>query len=71
MHPSGSSNCKQWFSIACSSISRFRQRVIQPPEDGDSAVWEDDPSFDLHNHLKQIALPPPGDEAALQESSAN
>ena len=29
--------------------------------------WEDDPDFDLDLHLHRLALPPPGDEAALQE----
>ena len=47
-------------------FSRFRQRVVQPREDGGSAAWEDDPSFDLDHHLKQTSLPAPGDEAALQ-----
>jgi diacylglycerol O-acyltransferase len=47
-------------------FSRFRQRVVQPREDGGSAVWEDDPSFDLGQHLKQTTLPAPGDEEALR-----
>jgi diacylglycerol O-acyltransferase / wax synthase len=29
--------------------------------------WEDDPDFDLDLHLHRLALPPPGDQAALQE----
>jgi diacylglycerol O-acyltransferase / wax synthase len=46
---------------------RFRQRVIesrlplQPPK------WEDDPDFALEHHMHHIALPAPGDQAALQE----
>ena len=47
-------------------FSRFRQRVVEPREDGGSTTWEDDPSFDLDHHLKQTSLPPPGDEAALR-----
>ena len=44
---------------------RFRQRVrgsllgLTPP------FWEDDPDFDLDVHLQHVALPPPGDRAAL------
>ena len=47
-------------------FSRFRQRVVQPREDGNSEAWEDDPSFDLDRHLRQTSLPAPGDEAALR-----
>jgi diacylglycerol O-acyltransferase len=45
---------------------RFRQRVVQPREDGDSAAWEDDPSFDLDHHLRQTSLPAPADEGELR-----
>ncbi|MGZ4193951.1 MAG: WS/DGAT/MGAT family O-acyltransferase [Solirubrobacteraceae bacterium] len=46
---------------------RFRQRVaedrlpLRPPR------WEDDPDFALEHHMHHIALPAPGDQAALQE----
>ena len=45
---------------------RFRQRVIEgaPPLSGPH--WEDDPNFDLDLHLHRVALPAPGDRAALQ-----
>ncbi|WP_370326158.1 wax ester/triacylglycerol synthase family O-acyltransferase [Euzebya sp.] len=43
---------------------RFRQRVV------DSEVgrprWVDDPDFDLSSHLHHVALPHPGDDAALR-----
>lgn len=44
---------------------RFRQRVVEgtPPVSGPH--WEDDPNFDLDLHLHRVALPPPGDRAAL------
>ncbi|MGC8121770.1 wax ester/triacylglycerol synthase family O-acyltransferase [Marinobacter sp. VGCF2001] len=42
---------------------RFRQRVI---DKGDSVFWEDDPLFDLDNHLHSIALPGNGDKGELQ-----
>ena len=29
--------------------------------------WEDDPDFDVENHLHRFALPAPGDQAVLQE----
>jgi diacylglycerol O-acyltransferase / wax synthase len=43
---------------------RFRQRVADPL--GRGPAFEDDPSFDIENHLHRIALPSPGDKAALQ-----
>ncbi len=30
-------------------------------------AWEDDPDFDVENHLHRLALPAPGDQAVLQE----
>jgi WS/DGAT/MGAT family acyltransferase len=44
---------------------RFRQRVgeplARPPR------FEDDAEFDVDQHLHRVALPPPGDRAALEE----
>jgi len=48
-------------------FDRFRQRVVQPRLPLGSLYWEDDPDFDLNNHLQRATLPPPGDQAALQE----
>jgi diacylglycerol O-acyltransferase len=42
---------------------RFRQRVVDPP--GRRPAFEDDPEFDLENHLHWRALPEPGDSGAL------
>jgi diacylglycerol O-acyltransferase / wax synthase len=44
---------------------RFRQRVVEPF--GRAPAFEDDPSFELANHLHRLALPAPGDDAALQD----
>jgi WS/DGAT/MGAT family acyltransferase len=48
---------------------RFRQRVADPL--GRTPAFEDEPHFDVDNHLHRIALPAPGDEAALQETVAD
>lgn len=45
---------------------RFRQRVSDPL--GRTPAFEDDPNFDLANHLHRMALPAPGDEVALRET---
>ncbi len=48
-------------------VDRFRQRAVQPRPPRRTPYWQDDPNFDLDYHLQRIALPPPGDQAALQE----
>jgi len=50
---------------------RFRQRVVEgrPPVSGPH--WEYDPNFDLDLHLHHVALPEPGDRAALAELVAD
>ena len=50
------------------SYKRFSQRVVE--RDG-KAFWEDDPNFNLDNHLHHIALPDPGDQEALEELVAD
>ncbi len=45
-------------------FDRFRQRVAESRLGG--FRWEDDPHFDIANHVHRIALPAPGDEQALQ-----
>ena len=44
---------------------RFRQRVVEAL--GRPPVYEDDPSFDIANHVRRLSLPAPGDRAALQD----
>jgi diacylglycerol O-acyltransferase len=43
---------------------RFRQRVAEPLG---RPAFEDDPGFDIDQHMHRLALPAPGDRAALQE----
>jgi diacylglycerol O-acyltransferase / wax synthase len=45
---------------------RFRQRVREPRLGIGAPQWEDDPAFDLDLHLHHVALPAPGDRAALE-----
>jgi diacylglycerol O-acyltransferase len=46
---------------------RYSQRVVEPPFGLGMPRWRDDPDFDLDLHLHRVALPAPGDTAALQE----
>lgn len=44
---------------------RFSQRVTEPL--GRSPRFEDDPEFDVDQHLHRLAIPAPGDRATLEE----
>ncbi len=44
---------------------RFRQRIADPL--GRTPAFEDDPTFDVDNHVHRMSLPEPGDQAALLE----
>ena len=48
-------------------FDRFTQRVVQPGNPLRPPYWETDPHFDLSSHVRRIALPPPGNQEALQE----
>ncbi|MGZ6641584.1 MAG: WS/DGAT/MGAT family O-acyltransferase [Solirubrobacteraceae bacterium] len=46
---------------------RFSRRIAEPPLGIGVPSWEDAPDFDLDRHIHRLALPAPGDKAALQE----
>lgn len=46
---------------------RFRQRVVEPRLGVGVPSWKDDADFDLDLHVHRLALPAPGDDAALQQ----
>lgn len=48
-------------------FDRFRQRVVKPILPWRRVCWEDDPHFNLNDHVHRIILPPPGDQKVLQE----
>ena len=45
---------------------KFRQRVVESHLPLLPASWEDDPDFAIEHHVHHVALPAPGDDAALQ-----
>src|SRR5438270_611315 len=45
--------------------ARARQRVRRDPLRLRRPAWEEDPHFDLSNHVRRLALPAPGDETIL------
>lgn len=48
-------------------FERFRRRIVMHGFPIATPHWEDDPAFDLTAHLHHLALPQPGDKAALLE----
>jgi WS/DGAT/MGAT family acyltransferase len=49
------------------AFPRFRQRVAEPLFGIGVPQWVNDDHFDLDAHLRRVALPEPGDKAALEE----
>lgn len=47
-------------------VPRFRQKLAQPPLALSRPWWVDDPQFNLDYHLRQTALPRPGDTGQLK-----
>jgi diacylglycerol O-acyltransferase len=54
-------------SARLSLVPRFRQRVTEIPLGLSNPVWSDDPGFDLRWHVRNSALPRPGEMAQLRE----
>lgn len=48
----------------------LRRRLVEVPFGLDQPYWIEDPDFDLDYHVREIALPPPGDERRLAEQVA-
>jgi diacylglycerol O-acyltransferase / wax synthase len=46
-------------------IPRYRQRVMFPPFGLAHPTWEDDPGFDLADHIEEITLPAPADDLMM------
>jgi diacylglycerol O-acyltransferase / wax synthase len=52
------------------AISRLRQRVVATPMRLGPPRWEVDDRFDIDYHLRRVAVPAPGDFAAVLELAA-
>lgn len=51
-------------------IEQFRWRLAEVPLGLDHPYWTEDPDFDLEFHVREIALPAPGDDEQLGEQLA-
>ena len=47
-------------------FGRFHQRVVRPRTRANLPHWEDDPNFDIDNHVTHVALPAPSGDVALR-----
>lgn len=50
---------------------RFRQRARHAWLPWPGQWWEDDPGFDLERHVREVRLPAPGDDSALEDHVAS
>src|SRR5688500_17613909 len=47
-----------------------RRRLLHVPLGLDQPYWIEDPGFDIEYHVRELALPSPGDERQLAEQAA-
>jgi diacylglycerol O-acyltransferase len=48
----------------------FRRRLVEVPLGIDQPYWIEDPDFDIEFHVRELALPAPGDDKQLAEQAA-
>lgn len=51
-------------------IPPFRRRLVMVPLGLDQPYWIEDPDFDIEYHVRELALPSPGDDRQLAEQAA-
>jgi diacylglycerol O-acyltransferase len=51
-------------------VPPFRRRLVEVPLGLDQPYWIEDPDFDIEFHVRELALPAPGDDRQLAEQAA-
>src|SRR5438552_5303541 len=51
-------------------VPPFRRRLVTVPLGLDQPYWIEDPDFDIEFHVRELALPAPGDDRQLAEQAA-
>ncbi len=51
-------------------VPPFRRRLAEVPFGFDQPYWIEDPDFDIEFHVRELALPAPGDDRQLTEQAA-
>jgi WS/DGAT/MGAT family acyltransferase len=60
----------QHISAKLHLIPRYTQRVVPAPFNIGHPTWEWDPNFDIRNHIKEVRIEAPGNDAQLLDLSA-
>jgi WS/DGAT/MGAT family acyltransferase len=71
--PGGSLSCgdvQDMIAERLPLLPPFRWRLAEVPLGLDYPYWVDDPDFDLHFHVRELALAPPGNDQQLAEQTA-
>jgi WS/DGAT/MGAT family acyltransferase len=71
--PNGSISCadiKGLLSERLLNLPPFRWKLVEVPLGLDYPYWIDDQDFDLDFHVRELALPSPGDQSQLSEQVA-
>jgi diacylglycerol O-acyltransferase len=71
--PNGQMTCKEITDLIASRLHLLpplRWRLVEVPLGADYPYWIDDPDFDLDFHIRELALPSPGDDQQLAEQIA-
>ena len=58
---------KELFAERMHLLDPMRRRLVQVPFNLDHPYWIEDPNLDLDFHIRQTAVPPPGDDEQLAE----
>ena len=62
--------CAAWSASASTCCGPFRWRLVEVPFGLDHPYWVEDPDFDLDFHIRDSAVPPPGNDRQLAETVA-
>jgi len=71
--PNGRLSCAEMKELIASRLHLLpplRWRLVEVPLGADYPYWVDDTDFDLDFHVRELALPPPGDGTQLAEQVA-
>ena len=58
---------KEIYTHRVATLERFRQRVVETGFPVPTPHWEDDPLFNIDDHIHHVALPEPCDQRALMD----
>ncbi len=53
--------------VSLGRYRRFRQRIVRPQQIFSRPYWEDDPDYQVEDHVERVDLRLPADDTALQE----